>query len=478
MMRISMASLCLFLLLLQLNPAKAQDSSAINAVIGLPDKFNGIVSGKADEAAASITKQTDKYLSKLQKEEAKLYKKLYKIDSVAANNIFTKSQERYEQLKNKVKDKTGKIRNGGGGYLPWLDTMNTALKFLEQQDGAIGKIAGAGKDVKAAMGKVKEFERQLKEAENIKELIKQRKQYLNEALKKYNLGNALKKYNKEAWYYAQQLNEIKEVWQDPSKIEAKAIGLLRKLPAFEKFFQQFGELAGVFTIPQDYATNMNGLQTVSMVQNQLQNRIAAIGPNAQQTVQQNIQAAQASLTQIRNRINQFGQSQGSLDMPDFKPNIQRTKSFKQRLEYGSNFQTVKSTTFFPLTSDLGLSLGYKLSDKSIIGIGGSYKLGWGKDIRHIRLSHQGIGLRTYGEWKLKGNFYISGGAEWNYRYEFRNFSVLNDFSGWQKSALVGLSKKYSIGKKWKGNVQVLFDFLYKKQIPQTQPVVFRTGYTF
>jgi exonuclease VII small subunit len=477
-MRLVLAYLCLFFLLFQLNPAKAQDSTVISVVAGLPEKFNGMVSGKADDAAASITKQTDKYLSKLQKEEAKLYKKLYKIDSVAANNIFTKSQERYEQLKNKVKDKTGKIRNGGGGYLPWLDTLNTALKFLEQQDGAIGKIAGAGKDVKTAMGKVKEFERQLKEAENIKELIKQRKQYLNEALKKYNLGNALKKYNKEAWYYAQQLNEIKEVWQDPSKIEAKAIGLLRKLPAFEKFFQQFGELAGVFTVPQDYATNMNGLQTVSMVQNQLQNRIAAIGPNAQQTVQQNIQAAQASLTQLRNRINQFGQSQGGLEMPDFKPNMQRTKSFKQRLEYGSNFQTVKSTTLFPLTSDLGLSLGYKLSDKSVIGIGGSYKLGWGKDIRHIRLSHQGIGLRTYGEWKLKGNFYISGGAEWNYRSEFRNFSVLNDFSGWQKSALAGLSKKYSIGKKWKGNVQVLFDFLYKKQIPQTQPVVFRTGYTF
>ena len=223
---------------------------------------------------------------------------------------------------------------------------------------------------------------------------------------------------------------------------------------------------------------MNGLQTVSLVQNQLQSRIQAIGPNAQQTVQQNIQAAQASLTQLRNRINQFGQNQGSLEMPDFKPNMQRTKSFKQRLEYGSNFQTVRANNFFPLTSDLGMSLGYKLSDKSVIGIGGSYKLGWGKDIRHIRLSHQGIGLRSYMEWKIKGNFYISGGAEWNYRTEFRNFSILKDINQWQSSALAGLSKKYSIGNKWKGNVQVLFDFLYKKQIPQTQPVVFRTGYTF
>ena len=238
-MRFVLAYLCPCILLLCFTPVKAQDTAFVNTITKFPEKFAGTVSDKADEAANTISKQTDKYLTRLQKEEAKLYKKLYKIDSIAANNIFSQSQQRYEQLKNKVKDKAGKIRTGDGRYLPWLDTMNTALKFLEEQNPIAGKVAGAGKDIKAAMGKVKEFERQLKEAENIKELIKQRKEYLNQALKKYNLGNALKKYNKEAWYYAQQVNEIKELWNDPSKIEAKAIGLLRKIPAFEKFFSQF-----------------------------------------------------------------------------------------------------------------------------------------------------------------------------------------------------------------------------------------------
>jgi hypothetical protein len=50
-------------------------------------------------------------------------------------------------------------------------------------------------------------------------------------------------------------------------------------------------------------------------------------------------------------------------MPEFKPNTQKTKSFLKRLEYGANFQTQKATNFFPAVSDLGLSLGYKFSDK-------------------------------------------------------------------------------------------------------------------
>ena len=74
----------------------------------------------------------------------------------------------------------------------------------------------------------------------------------------------------------------------------------------------------------------------------------------------------------------------------FKPNSQKTKSFFERLEFGTNFQTQKASSYFPVTTDFGLSLGYKLNDKSIVGIGLSYKLGWGENWRNIHLSNQGI----------------------------------------------------------------------------------------
>ena len=165
------------------------------------------------------------------------------------------------------------------------------------------------------------------------------------------------------------------------------------------------------------------------------------------------------------------------EMPDFKPNNQKTKSFKKRLELGTNLQTVKGNNFFPSTTDMAISVGYKLNDKSIIGIGSAYKMGWGKDIRHIAITHQGIGLRSFADYRIKGSLWLSGGAEMNYRSQFSNFEILNDYTPWQKSALLGISKKYQVSKKFRGNMQLLYDFLYKEQVPRTPPLLFRVGYT-
>jgi hypothetical protein len=173
-----------------------------------------------------------------------------------------------------------------------------------------------------------------------------------------------------------------------------------------------------------------------------------------------------------------------MDMPDFKPNNQKTKSFWKRLEYGTNLQTQKSNNFFPTTSDIGLSVGYKLSDKSIIGIGGSYKVGWGKDIRNIAISSEGAGLRSFLDVKLKGSFFASGGYEYNYQPLTVSETITPDIAAqgdkWQQSGLVGISKIISLKSKTfkKTKAQLLWDFLSYQQQPRTQAVKFRVGYSF
>jgi hypothetical protein len=161
----------------------------------------------------------------------------------------------------------------------------------------------------------------------------------------------------------------------------------------------------------------------------------------------------------------------------FKPNQQKTKTFLQRLEYGANLQTGKGNNLFPVTSDLGLSLDYKISDKSSLGLGASYKLGWGSSWNNISLTHQGIGLRSYIDMKLKGSLYISGGYEQNYRSEIHAIQQLKDYSAWQSSGLIGLSKKYSMKGKIKGEIKLLWDFLSYQQVPRVQAVVFRVGFS-
>jgi hypothetical protein len=169
-----------------------------------------------------------------------------------------------------------------------------------------------------------------------------------------------------------------------------------------------------------------------------------------------------------------------MDMPDFKPNTQRTKSFLRRLELGANVQSVRGNAFFPVTSDIALSAGYKINDKSTAGIGVSYKLGWGEGIRRIRITHEGLGLRSFLDVKLKGSFYASGGFEYNYQQPFNSTQQIGNIDQWQQSGLIGVSKVITVRSKVfrKTKVQLLWDVLSYQQVPKAQPVKFRIGYNF
>jgi hypothetical protein len=247
-----------------------------------------------------------------------------------------------------------------------------------------------------------------------------------------------------------------------------------------------GMLASLFrTSPPDPLSpsgrggGLAGLQTRAQVNALIQTQIAAGGPNAMQQFQQNIQSAQSQLSQLKDKVLKFGGGSSDAAMPEgFKPNNQKTKSFLQRLEYSTNIQSQKATNYFPVTSDLGLSVGYKLNDKSIIGIGASYKLGLGRGWNNIKFSSEGIGLRSYIDWKIKGSFWISGG------YEQNLISVPSPRSGegwsWQQSGLIGISKVVAMKSKMfkKTKLMLLWDFLSYRQAVRTQPVVFRIGYNF
>jgi hypothetical protein len=465
--------ICIYLLLCLCPPVFGQDTAA-SALMGnakVADKYIGAVDHKAEYLSGQLDKQTEKYLNQLEKQEARLKNKLSKVDSLAAHNIFANSAARYEAIQNKIKSRTDRVLKGSGQYLPWLDSASTSLKFLSNNP-----LSGNAAKITGAISKVKMLENQFAQAGSVKEFIRQRKEYLSEQLKNYNLGSELKKYNQTAYYYTQQVNEYKQALDDPDKAVNKAMQLLNKLPAFQKFMKENGMLAGLFDIPQDYATNMTGLQTRQQVQAIMASQVQRMGPNGQQMVSQSIGSAQAELSKLRNR---FPSSGATEDMPDFKPKETKTKTFLQRLEYGTNIQTAKSNYFFPTTTDIAASVGYKISDRNIAGVGASYKMGWGKDIQHINLSSQGIGFRSFVDINLKGSFFVSGGFEYNYQQPFQSISAINNLRAWQQSGLLGISKVVSMKTKFfkKTKLQVLWDMLSYQQVPQTQPVKFRVGYS-
>jgi hypothetical protein len=447
----------------------------------LPTNYLDQVAAKADGLEQKLDKKSQKALLKWQQQEAKIKRKLAKIDSLKASQVFGGAEQRYHQLEQKLQQ-TDKLKQ----YIPSLDTLGVSLKFLQQNPQLLAKTKEAGQKLKEALGKVNGLEGQFQKAEEIKKFLKERKQYLKEQLANLGFAKELKHLNKQAYYYSEQLNEYKSLLKDHKKAEKKALELLSKTKLFKDFLRKNSQLASLFRLPgnpNDPTTqaSLAGLQTRAQVNNMIGQRLAAGGPNAQQQFRQNLQQAQGQLQQLKDKVSRFGKGSSDDIMPEgFKPNNQKTKGFLQRLELGTNIQSQKASGYWPVTSDIGLSLGYKLNDKSVIGIGTSYKLGLGKDIKHINLTHQGVGFRSFADWKIKGSWWLSGGYELNYRSRFNSIAALQDISGWQQSGLLGVSKVVSLKTKFfkKTKLQLLWDFMSYQQVPRVQPLVFRIGYSF
>ena len=485
--------ICMCMLCCQITVAQDAKPS-LDSIIDFPSSYFNKVQNKYAALDDRLTKKTEKYLQRLFSREKRIQRKLAKIDSAGAQQLFANAEKQYAQLTDKIKSKIdNKVSGVNGAYLPMVDSIKTSLSFLEKNSSLLSQSKGVTDKVKGSLTQVNQLQSKLQQTEQVKSFIQQRKQQIKESLSKYTnlprgIANDVTDFNKQAYYYNAQIKEYKEALKDPDRMIEKGLSLLNKLPAFTQFMKQHSELASLFRLPDNYGTpqSLAGLQTRAQVQQQIQTQLASGGPNAQQYLQQNLQAAQAQLNTLKDKLNKLGgNGSGDMEMPDFKPNNQKTKSFWQRLEYGTNFQTVKNN-FFPTTTDMGLSVGYKLNDKSAVGIGASYKMGWGQDIKHIAITHQGMGLRSYLDVKLKGSFFASGGFEYNYQpigadsLSSNSGMHWNEISSWQKSGLVGISKVVSIKSKFfkKTKLQLLWDFMSYQQVPRTQPVKFRVGYNF
>jgi hypothetical protein len=450
-----------------------QDSSKLDKVISFPDKTFAALDKKTASVENKLDKQTDKYLSKFQKQEKKLRRKIARKDSALAKQLFDGVDEKYNQLRNA----TGNVNKYQSVYSGHLDSLSTALNFLKDNN-----LTG-NPNLQKSLDQYKQLQQKLNASDQIKKYMAQRQQLLRQQFEKLGMVKELKKFRKDIYYYQAQVKEYKELFEDPNKMEQKLMEVVMKLPQFKDFFAKNSVLGSMFALPgntTNSTASIQGLQTRSMINQSLVDRFGSSSAITQQ-LQQNVQSAQGQLSGLKNKLSSYSSGSygntGEEDIPGFKPNEQKTKSFLQRLEYGANVQSQKARYFFPVTSDIGLSLGYKLNDKSSLGVGASYKLGWGNNWSNIRISHQGVGLRSYLDWKIKGSFYFSGGYEENYRSLINSIDQLRNYSSWQSSGLVGVSKKYSISKKMKGEMKLLWDFMSYQQVPKTQPILFRVGYS-
>ncbi|HTN08700.1 hypothetical protein [Agriterribacter sp.] len=465
----------------------AQDSIS-NSVVQIPGKYISSVDKKVEGLDKQLTRQSDKYLNSLSKQEKKIFRKLKKLDSSRAKEILGDSKAAYEQLSQKLNAANGKLDKAfSGQYLPYLDSLQGSLGFLKDAKNIVSKSKDIQEKLGSSLQQVKQLQNKLQQADEIKRYVQQRQEQLKTLLSSYtnlpkSITKHLSKYQHEVYYYGRQVQEYRETLNDPDKLFKKVLATLQTLPAFKKFMSKHSMLAGIFApipAPGITAALDPSLPTRSQVMQVAQQRIAAGGQNGQQAFARQLQQAQGEMAKLKDKFSELGISPGDdMSMPDFKPNQQKTKTFLQRLEYGSSLQSQRSNNYFPVTTDIAATIGYKINDKSVVGIGISGKAGWGKNWKHIKLTGEGVGMRFFVDWKARGNIWLTAGAELNYLKPVESLAVFKNYSNWNRSALAGISRKYKIGKKLKGNMQILYDFLHKQHTPPTDAFVWRVGYNF
>ncbi|HXB32349.1 MAG TPA: hypothetical protein VNV35_02965 [Puia sp.] len=463
--------------------------SAIDKVTNFPAKLFSRISGQTAGLNQQLTRQTEKYLQKMARKETKLRAQLYKTDSAKAAALYPNDpQQQYAALIAKFKQDSSRVFSSmGPEYLPHVDSLNGMLGFLSKNPTLLKGGIPEQAQVQAALAQVQQLQAKLQQADVIKQFIQARKAQIQQYLSQYTqlpsgVSNTLQGYNKEAYYYAEQVREYRQMLNDPDKMMQTALGLLQKLPAFNSFMQKNSFLAGLFSVPAGYDNPQGpiGFQTRDQVMSMIQSQVSQGGSNGAAAIQNSLNTAKQDISNLHNKLSSLGGGSGGMDMPNFKPNDQRTKTFWKRLEYGTYFQTTPATTYYPSYSDLGLTLSYKLGHQNMIGVGASYKLGWGVPIQHIALSSQGVGLRSFIDIHVKTTFSLTGGYELNYLTPFSSYQDIRLLSRWTPSGLIGVTKTVSMKSTVfkKTQLSLLWDFLSYEQIPRTQAFVFRVGYSF
>jgi hypothetical protein len=391
-------------------------------------------------------------------------------------------KEGYEKYKAALQSSvTRRIPRPLQEYIPRLDSLQTSVKWLNQPGVAAGFSPAQMQQIKALEGQLTALQGRLQQAGEIKDFLREREQYLQDQLKRLNVDKQLKQMNVGIYNFQQRLSTYKDAWDHPEKMEQVILGLANHLPGFQGFMQKNSYLGLLFPMPQNYGTPqaLAGVPSSADVGKMIAEKIGAVGTNIDpgQYLQQQVQAGQDHLSGLKAKVSRAGGGNSDMEVPRFTPNSQKVKPFLKRLEFGVNLQSQQGTAWLPVTTDIGMTAGYRWSDGVTMGLRAAYKMGWGSGFNHISISNQGMGMGGYIDIKARRSIWVTGAYEYNYMQEFAKWSDIKNLNVWQKSALLGLTKKYKVGSRT-GNLQLLYDFMAAYERPRGTPLKFRVGYTF
>ena len=434
-----------------------------------------------EKCSERISHQQQKLLKKLKKKEKRYAARLKRKDS-AAYVRYQKQPYTYDSLsKLQTNDSATIFKRAATRSNRTIDSLKGIKKFCEDKAHVTGE--GKGNGLEAYDDRLAKLKNEQAKQNSINELIQQR----TNALKNLS-GNSKTKVKgltgiqKQVFYSKGKMTAFTQISDEPHKAEEKALEFLQGQEGFEDYLKGDNGMQGLAgKSPQQL--NSMGIQTRAMVENQLKerfgNNLSGLGNNMNSQIKQfdkhtkSIQKAKStvrSAKQTRRSISKYR----NLQKPAFKINPMRSLPLSKRIEKQFNYQTTRPTPAgAPAIFHLSGMLGFKHTPSLTYGAGIATATGLGQSWSTVKFTFEGIGLRTFAEWKWQYGFGAYAGYERMYKQAAftskqettptPNLSPHNTRT-YNESILIGITKTYRINDKWNGGIQVLYDVWWKDNL--------------
>jgi predicted PurR-regulated permease PerM len=194
------------------------DSTVLDKIAQFPSRVFNRTSGKISSLQKQLDKQTDKYVQKLMRREARLKKKLSRLDSNSTKVLYSGSPDQeYAGLLRKMKSDTSVtagIRPLSGDYYAYADSLQGSLSFLNKNPELLSGSGTTPAQVQSTLNQLKVLQSKMQDADALKQYIQQRKEQLKQYLSRYTslppgITNAYQDYNKQLYYYTEQVKQYK-----------------------------------------------------------------------------------------------------------------------------------------------------------------------------------------------------------------------------------------------------------------------------
>jgi len=492
----------LFCCLLSAFPAAAQEENAVAVQQGTKyldfkinalDKLNNRVEQQQKKLLNKLKKQEKRFASKLKKTDSLAYAR-YKQQTLTYDSISKLSKADSSTIAAKTLNKKNALTDSLKGVESFIQSKSATVTAGNPQLSAT--LTTSNPQLQQNNAQITQLQGQLNYRDYINQLITQRTNSLQNLSSDGSSVPGLTGIEKQVYYGKSKMSYYKQVEEDPTVLESKALEYLQGTEGFSQSMS--GATQGGAGSMQSLGSNVSaaqlqqmGFQTNSMTQSSLTQKFGGNTSGIAAKMSSQLSAFQSQANSITTAISNAKQAKASLkglkntDKPSFKVNPMRgLPLFWKRIQKQYTWQTAPATAdgLTPALLNLSAMAGYKQSPSLTYGLGLIASFGLGEGWTAIHPSFQGAGYQSYINWTWQYGIGIYAGYERIYKEAvFTNTTesttpaitaTPHNNGVYTESVLVGLTKTYKISAQWSGQLQVLYD-IYWQQEGLNSPVVVR-----